>query len=278
MIKINEKLNVLHDNNGVFSDLSNDLSSFQRDEAQIEFTSNEDKIYIGFYKPINVFYVEFNNPNINATSLSLNYFNGSSFTEATGFNDDTKGFTRSGFINFERNLLNEESTTVNGVEKFWYELDFSSSTSIMDIIGLNIVFSDDQDLKRELYEVDKYLPMGSGSHILSHVSARDEIIQTLNIIGKEKINVETGWGQDITAFDLMEISEVKLASTYLVLSKIMFSASDSTEDVYSQKSSRYETLAMNIVNSTRLNVDLNDDGNKSPIEADVSFGGEIKRK
>jgi len=278
MIKINEKLNVLHDKNGVFSDLSNDLSSFQRDEAQIEFTSNEDKIYIGFYKPINVFYVEFNNPNINATSLSLNYFNGSSFTEATGFNDDTKGFTRSGFINFERNLLNEESTTVNGVEKFWYELDFSSSTSIMDIIGLNIVFSDDQDLKRELYEVDKYLPMGSGSHILSHVSARDEIIQTLNIIGKEKINVETGWGQDITAFDLMEISEVKLASTYLVLSKIMFSASDSTEDVYSQKSSRYETLAMNIVNSTRLNVDLNDDGNKSPIEADVSFGGEIKRK
>jgi len=277
MIKINEKLTILHDDNTVFSDFSNDLVGFDRDSSSLTFVTAEDSIYVGFYKPINVFYTEMGTANVNANTMSVKYYNGTAFAACDGVYDDSKGLTRSGFTRWDRGQLNEAKTTINSVELYWYKIDLSVDSSAMVIDGMNIVFSDDQDLKRELFEISKYLPSGETSHILSHVSARDEIIQNLNIIGKRKVNAESGWLDNITAFDLLDISEVKLASTYLVLSKIMFASSDEVDDQYMVKSERYEKLSGNIINNMTLKVDVDDDGVEDQNERTTSFSGEIIR-
>jgi hypothetical protein len=278
MIKINEKLTILHDDNSVYADLSNSLVGFDRDTASMTFVTAEDSIYVGFYKPINVFYTELGTVNTNANTMTVKYYNGTAFTACDGLYDDTKGLARSGFTRWGRGQATEAKTTINSVELFWYKIDLSVDSSAMVIDGMNIVFSDDQDLKRELFEISKYLPSGETSHILSHVSARDEIIQNLNIIGKIKIDSVSGWAEGITAFDLLDVSEVKLASTYLVLSKIMFAASDEVDDSYMIKSERYSKLSGNIINNIKLKVDRDDDGKVDQSENAVSFGGEIKRQ
>ena len=283
MIKINEKLTILHDDNSVFSDFSNELVGFDRDSASLTFVAAEDSIYVGFYKPINVFYAEFTTPNTNAATLAVKYWNGSAFTAVDGLHDDTDGFTRSAFVKWDRNQENasevqdEATTTINSTVLYWYKIDLSVDSSAMVIAGLNIVFSDDQDLKREVYEVSKFLPVGVTTHILSHVSARDEIIQNLNIIGKIKKDTDTGWLENITAFDLLDISEVKLASTYLTLSKIMFASSDEIDDIYSVKAGKYEDLAKNIINNIRLKTDYDDDGKDDQSENNSSLSGTIVR-
>ena len=220
MININEKLTILHDDNGVFTDYSTECASFNRDEATFAYDFNEDFVYIGFYKPINTFYADVSKSSHSDETLTVSYYNGSSFTPVSGFYDDTTGFLRAGFVRWDRGQADEAKTTVNGTELYWYRVLVNGSVHNFTVTGLNILFSDDEDLKRVFFEYNKFLPEGQSTHVLAHEAARDEIIQQLNIMGKEKYIESTSTFKDITAFDLLDISEVKLASTYLVLSNI----------------------------------------------------------
>jgi hypothetical protein len=283
MIKKNERLDILHDDNGSFVDFTKELSRFKRGTASISYVAAEDSLYIGFYKPINCFYVDLTTANTNDVSLTLEYFNGS-FNAPDGLIDDTDGFQRSGFVMWERNQkntsgdLDEIKTTINSVEKYWYKLDFSGDTSAMVVNAINILFSTDEDLKNELYEINQYLPSGEGTHLLTHVACRDEIIQTLNLQGKTKDNNETGWKEDISAFDLLDISEVRLASTYLALAKIMFNVSDQIDDSYLQKSQIYRSKYNDIINQMTIRVDHNDDGLYDRPERENVIRGTIRRE
>ena len=49
-------LKVLHDDNSVFADLTNDAADYARDTFSITFTQAQDFIYIGYTKPINAVY------------------------------------------------------------------------------------------------------------------------------------------------------------------------------------------------------------------------------
>ena len=281
MIRTNEKLTVLHDDNASFLEYSDELLQYDRDTAAITMVAADDFIYIGFYKAINNIYVEMATANANAATATVKYYNGSAFTAVSNQFDDTKAFTRSGFIRWDRGIdasTNlEAATTVNGESKFWYQIAVSADTSAMVFNGLNIVFSDDQDLKRVLYEHGKYLPTGEATHILSHVSARDEIVQTLNLQGKYKVDAVNGYYKDISAFDLLDISEVKLASTYLVLSNIFMSVSDQVDDQYLQKSQIYRNMYNKIINVMKLNVDRDDDGKQDKQERNAINYGIISR-
>ena len=278
MIKINEKLTILHDKNGSFIDLSDSLLDFTRREAEIEYNQLEDKVYIGFYKPINIIFAEMKTVNANSSIMDLKYYNGASFVAVNNFYDDTEGFSRSGFIRFDRDIEDQEQNEINGITQFWYELNLDVDSSLMEIRGLNIVFSDDQDLKRELYEIEKFLPSGVQSHILSHVAARDEIIQELRSNGRFKQSHYNEERKDITAFDLLDISQVKVASTYLVLSKILFSVSDNQDDFYASKSNHYRGLYNKCMKTFYLSLDTDDDGKTSIGENMASNSGGLVRR
>ena len=74
MIKVKEKLTIYHDNNSTFDEYSNQLVDYTRATASFTYIQAEDSIYIGYYKPINVFYVELGTANTNTSVLSVNYW------------------------------------------------------------------------------------------------------------------------------------------------------------------------------------------------------------
>lgn len=283
MIKKNERLDILHDDNSSFQDLTNELCRFDRGSATISYVAAEDSLYVGFYKPINCFYVDLATSNDNNTSLTLEYFNGS-FSAPDGLIDDTDGLSRSGFISWDRNQkdasgnFDEIKTTINSIEKFWYKLDLGGDSSAMVINAINVIFSTDEDLKREVFEISSYYPSGETSHILTQVACRDEIIQTLNLQGKAKEDNKSGWKEDISAFDLLDISEVRLASTYLALAKIMLSVSDQVDDLFMQKSEIYRSKYNDIINKMTIRIDSDDDGLYDRPERDNVFRGFLKRE
>jgi hypothetical protein len=190
----------------------------------------------------------------------VRYYNGSSYVAVTGFHDDTNGFEYDGFVTWSRNQTDETKTTVNSLERYWYRILVTNCTHNIVIKGLNIVFSDDYDLKRELFEIDQFLPTDETSHILSHAAARDHIIQELKNDGRYKLDFSTGRFKEITSFDLLDIGQLRVASTYLTLSKIMMAASDQVDDSYMQKSNMYMSLYRGVMEYIHLDFDTNNDG------------------
>lgn len=277
MINTNERLTILHSDNGVFVDGSANMASFSRDSAVIDYEHTEDSMYIGFYKPINALYFDFIKASNQMLTLEIRYFNGTEFAALPSFIDDTAVMTRSGFVAWERNLSDEAKTTVNGIELYWYKFDLIGSTHQFEVNGINIVFSDDTDLKREFFEVNQFLPAGQSSHIMTHEAARDEIIQALNQKSEQIIDGNTGWEKNISAFDLLNVGQIKLASTYLVLSKIFLNVSDEVDDLYMEKSKIYRSKYNDIINNVTLEIDHDDDGKYDRIERNTFSYGLIKR-
>ena len=158
MLKTKNKLTILDDNNGTFTDFSREGLDYDRDTFTVTLDSNTSYLYVGFYKPINMFYVEVGTANTNAGSFIAQYYNGSTWVSMSDFYDETSCFTRSGFIQWDRGQTDEASTSVNSTPLFWYRFKPSITHSATVINGLNIVFSDDTDLKREFYEISEYLP------------------------------------------------------------------------------------------------------------------------
>lgn len=260
MLQVKNKLTVFHDDNSVFADYSNESLDYARDTFTIALNQDDDYLYVGFSKPINALYVELGTPNTNANSFVAQYYNGSSWASITNFHDDSRGFTRSGFMTWDRNLADEATVEINSTTKYFYRFRPSATHSSTVVNGLNIVFADDIDLKREFYEISNYLPSGESSHILSHVATRDHIIQELRNDGRYKHDLSTGKLKDITAFDLLDISQVKVAATYLCLAKIFSAISDREDDLYNQKHDHYMGLYNQAMKLFYLNVDQDDDG------------------
>ncbi len=280
MLRIRNKLTVLDDANSVFTDFSNEALDYDRDTFTITLNQSTSYLYVGFTKPINIFYIEVGTVNTNAGTFSAEYFNGDDvdFASLVGFHDDSSSLTRSGFFQWDRNQIKEEATTINGLERFWYRFRPTATHSATVINGLNIVFADDTDLKREYFEIAELLPNGESSHILTHVAARDEIIQFLRNSGHFKESIATGTVNDITPFDILDVGQIKLAATYLVLAKIFLGVQDSNDDVHIEKSRHFKSLYKSAIKTFYLDIDFDDDGVRDESEQLAPSTGVLLRR
>ena len=273
MIGLNEKLTIqYYDGVSTYTDYSDELFSYLRDSATITLASSE-AIYIGFRKPINQIYVQLDEASSTSTTLSVKYYNGSSFTAVTNLHEETNAFTRSGFISFDRNLTDEAKTTINSTELFWYEFTVGSDTTEMIIKGINILFSDDNMIsEREpaLVSSDFY-PENESSFVNFHQAARNHIMQRLRNQGKgvyvtEENRENVLYFKEITAWDLLDPSQLGQASTMLAISMIYYERSDSPEDKYYQKYMDYRKEFNDSYSLYFLSIDLNNDGKQSDEE------------
>lgn len=269
MLDIRNRLYVFWDDNGTFSDISQSMMDYGRNSESVELNSAEDYLYVGFTKPINRFYLEMATNNATANNLTAEYYNGTAFSSLSSFLDDSRGFTRSGFISWERpidsdNKTLEESTTVNGQSAFWYRFRPSATHDVgTSLQGLNIVFSDNEDIKQEAYELatdNRYLPSGASSHILQLQSSRDDIIQELRRWQNRKKADGATFTEDIQPWDLLDATQVRLASNYLTVAKIYFNLSDDPGDTEAVKSQMYMQKYKDAMNLYIIEIDKDDDG------------------
>lgn len=271
MVENKIRLKVLTYVGSTFTDISKECADFSRDTAAVTLADTS-ILYVGFNKPFNQIYVNLDTANTNATTLSIQYWDGSQWTSATNGVDDTKGLTRSGFITWDRNLTNESQTSINSSTKNWIKITSSVTTSAMVVSGLNFIFVDDQDLKTEVPEIaDSNHLAGKTSHILTHVAVRNQIIQDLRNKDYFRINPTTGLKEDLTPWDILDANQLKQAAIFLALSKIYFNFSDETDDKYQKKSEYYYSKYDKAINMSRISLDLDDDGLEDEEEKNVEF-------
>lgn len=248
-----------YDDNGSFSDFSFEAREYLKDTFDITMVALEDSIYIGLYKPFNTAYAELATANTNAGELTFSYYNGSSFVAVENQYDDTKGFNRSGFISWDKSS-DWAATTINSQSAYWIKIDINADSSAMVFDGFNIVFSDDTDLEKEMRSINRFLSTNDSSFIAYHVSARDEIVQSIRNRGNVKKADGEDFYRNITAWDILDIGEIRQASKYLVLSKIMHDASDNPEDKYYQRFRDYRQMYGKSFDTWYLSLDKDDDG------------------
>ncbi len=265
MIDLKSLLTVKHEVSTVFSDYSHKTNNFGRDVVSIDLDTT-DYIYIGFHKPINAFYFNHLSTYVTEGELSLEVYNGSSWIAASGLGDDTLGLKRSGFIKFNRDQVSQVNSTVNGTTNYWYRMSLSVERLALSISGINLVFADDYELMLE----QPYITMPEfldtlPSHIMIHAACRNEILQSFR--NKDYIKLDaSGVKQDINAWDLLDIEEVKQGAVYLAMSKIYFNMSDANDDVWANKAHEYREKYQEMIRVAALSLDLNDDGKASPDE------------
>lgn len=249
------------------TDHSDDLFDFTRDQVSISFGTS-DFIYIGFYKPINFFYIDLADANVNNTTLQATIWDGTNWVSVS-LEDKTKGFKRSGYVSFNDSIKDSmKSKTINTKDLFWIRLATSSAMSPVLINGLNVIFADDQELIVEQPEIksEDFLN-GKQSHILTHIAVRNQIIEDLNSKLSPKFDQVSGQQVELTAWDLLDITQLRQSAINLALSKIYFNLSDKPDDKFYQLSQDYNSRYQKSIQLSFLAIDRNDDGLKSTFES-----------
>jgi hypothetical protein len=98
------------------------------------------------------------------------------------------------------------------------------------------------------------------SHILSHVAAREAIIEKLRRSGNYKTLASDGTVEGVDEWDVLDAGQVRQAATYKALSKIYYQASDSVDDIHYAKAKDYDGLFSQAMDLFLLTLDKDDDG------------------
>ncbi len=259
MLDSRTQLTIKHDDNSVFTDYSTEAHDFKRDT--FTFTLDIDGIiYIGFYKKISAAYIHMTIPNTIAGELTAEYFDGTVWQPLV-LNDDTKGLTRDGLINWETQD-DQELVTIDSVEAQFIRIKTDQLTiDPVTFQAINIIFSEDQDICTEVPQLinDCFYPPGQTSFILNHVASRNYIMQRLRNVGYVKFdadNVE----KNITEWDILDVLEIRQASMYYTITQIYLNLSDTDDDQYWQKYLEYRNKFEEAFALGRIRVDTNDDG------------------
>jgi hypothetical protein len=250
--------------NSAFNDISDQLRDYLRDPVNASFLVN-DKLYLGLYKPFNSVYMELA-ANTSSVNLSFKYSNGSGFSPLAVM-DDSRGFSRSGFIQWDRDIDEWKEQTVNGKSLFWIEIEFLENYDF-NCNGLNIVFSSDYEMEIKNPFVLDYLAKNDTSFIRNHVAARNEIVQLLRNGGY--IKMPTGQEdlffnpseerQDITKWDLLDIGQIKEAATFKALASVFFNESRNVDDKEYSLYRQYQGSFGQSFKLFYLSLDIDDDG------------------
>lgn len=272
---------VLIDDGITTTDVSVDALSFGRDAFACELEAAGKYLYFGRVKPFSAVYIEADTANTQAQSnFQVEYWNGTAWASCAGLVDETKGFTRSGFVQF---TIQDDWVlkTVGANDQFYVRFvpseDFSAGTTVQ---GMNLVFSDDEDLKAVFPGILNYKASTEATFILRHQAARDRVMQDIRNRGfRKQTGVITRPYASYEAWDVLHIEEANSWAIYLALENI-FSSLQSTEDgLYKQKAEEYRELAGEARAAFWLTLDKDDDGKEDANEsaADISTRRLVRR-
>lgn len=243
------------------TDISIDCENYLDDSVEIEFLAS-DKIEIGYYKPFGALYIDLKNGEPASVSFS------------EPLRDETRNLSRSGFLKWDKNRKTWQKEERYGHNLYWFDIVFDD-TAELEINGINLVFSNDADLKEVYPSISNFLPKGAQSFIAYHQEARNFILTHMRNKGKTVRSQEQY--KMLDQFDLHDFNEVRQAAKYLALSNIFFNESDSTDDKWYQRARDFYAMYAASININFLSIDENDDGRKTPNETQSLQYIEVRR-
>jgi len=288
-----QKLKVYGYTSSAYTNFSQQAYSWLRDTFNITHVpANGDLIYLGRPKAFNCLYFNITTPQTNPITLIAKYWNGTAWTPLTILSDDTKGFTRSGFIRWDKMAFitgastDWSPTTVNSDGDNWYYITLQASGALSGAVGftgIGLVFADDTDLKSIQYNILNYLPKDetgtkAANFIAAHAEAKRILFTWLREAGLRKFSVADGNYWDLDEWDFHDTQQIRTCAAYLALHVIQKNMIVSKDDIYDKKSKAFYSLAKESVNLPLLSMDMNDDGYEGIEEKNASFhGGTLTR-
>lgn len=246
MIDINSRF-IIYFNS---SNLSRACNQFTNDIENIT-QETTDALYLITDTPVRNFYVDIPTPNESQATIKIELSTSTGWQRVTDIRliDNTNGFKRSGFISINPDDLGWQKDSYEDATGFIMKITFDIDIEY-SLNGFGIIFSDDNELKKEynLISSSDFL-LGASSHLLTHIAVRDSIVQQLNNQGINKLNNDRTLAEGITRinalnkrltpFDLYDIFEVRLAATYYAMCRIFNQVSDNPDDSWKVKSREY---------------------------------------
>lgn len=220
-----------------------------------------DAFYIGASYKFASRYLELGTVNTNPSSLSIKYWNGSSYTAVSDPIDQTLGLTRDGFISWE-NESDWQKKVQTGVpiELYWIELtvtaDLSAGTTLQSLTNL---FCDDVLLRSYYPEVvanTRYLPPGRNNFMDQYVAAKDLV--TLRLKQDGIIDDES---------EILDINEVAVAAVHATAWIILHPIAVDDGDITRAKEA-FDNFNREL-NKVKLDLDLDNSGVIDDIEKDI---------
>ena len=162
-----------------FEDVSIELNNYIVDNVKLKINS-ENQYFIGLYKPFTNLYLDFVKPSSRGSDLSFKYYNGTSFVNVPVVKDETKSFSRSGFVKFnfgQPKILDLwKESTIDGVTAYWIEItgqefasDFISSSLTTNTI--NTLNMSDTDIAKYSVGQEVYCIDTDTYHVVSAVDS-----------------------------------------------------------------------------------------------------------
>jgi hypothetical protein len=250
--------------------ISNDGIDYSVGQAKYDFKVMQAKlsqskfVEISYYKPINSLYLNVVSGSNNHLLL-VEYFNGTSWEEVEKLSDETFGLANAGFISW----INAKTTQ----DEYDYRFTLTQSdgsphlTNVnINFKGINLVFSNDEDLKGEYPTIMDHLPGNATSFIKFHEAARNELLTELRNTGIYVDNeIIYSNKKQIDQWDILDFSEVRESAKFLTLAKIFNYLSDETDDKWQNLASKFEANAGESL-TPLISIDSNDNGVKDKEE------------
>lgn len=135
------------------------------------------------------------------------------------------------------------------------------------------LFSADSDLAQAESDILKYVEPGRNTFKNVHRAAQDEIVRYLDEKGYTDSN-----GDPLTKAAVVDLNEVRLWSKFTALRMIFEDLINSSDDVFSKKTKRYEGLEQVHRNKALLRLDLDGDGEAENNEGvSIQTGNLVRR-
>ena len=242
-MRYKHKLDIHISNSSVITDHTRNGMDCTRDPFTLDMSASDDYLYIGSDVAIDSLFIEMgSNKNVDS-ELEVRYFNGTTEVEVENKLEDTRGLSRSGFIDWDT-PIDQMKSTHNGESKYWIRLALISDFNAeIEINGINILLCDINDcsnIEPIVSDID-FVSLEDRIKIL--MGARDEIVEAL---------------YPLTPWDIKETPFVKKAAKYYALHRMYFINSNNDEDIESVRSTHY--LEQYEIALGKIEVDRDSDG------------------
>ena len=258
-----ESLKIISEIGASFNDLTLDLENYDVDSASLTMAKDSDYLYVGLYKKFRNLFIELDILT-SASGISFEYYNGATW-ELLTVKDETRSLNRSGFLTWAPQE-DWAIADINGESLFYIRMTLDCT---LDLSGINMIFSNDNDLKEKYRQIEQYLG-NDDSFIAYHQSCRKDIIQDIRNSGETKVSSVDGYVEDLTVWDFLKPEQLRNASAYLCLSKIFAGVSDNFDGKFYQLSKDYKKNYDSALETFLTTIDLDDDGEESDYEASES--------
>jgi len=256
---MNEDLKIFTEIGSAFSDISIDMNNYDIATNQIALVKDSDYLYVSLYKKFKNIYVSIKEL-VSVADTAFEYWNGAAWVALTVM-DQSKGLSQSGFIYWE---MPEDwaQTEVFAHNNYYIRATYNGDVTFN---GINMLFSNDADLKEHYRQINDYLGTDA-SYIALHQASRKDIIQRIRNSGKTKLSSIDCTLTDLTIWDFTRPDQLRNAAAYLCLSKIFGGVSDNADGKFMNLSSMFRKEYVNAVDTFLLNVDINDNGKEDRSE------------